>query len=169
MVKICTFNCQGLLDKTKQRMIADDFKRYRVKAMLLQEIHFKNEGTIDLTSKDGEKYHLYYSGNKTKSIHGVGIIVERNIKVRFTPISDRICMITTKFNKNNQINLISAYGPTLDNTIKQPDETESFYNDLDSVIKLTNSRDTLIIGGDFNAKIKPTDKEIYQTYKGILG
>ena len=26
-----------------------------------------------------------------------------------------------------------------------------------------------IIGGDFNAKIKPTDKEIYQTYNGILG
>ena len=78
-------------------------------------------------------------------------------------------MITTKFDKNNQINLISAYGPTLDNTIKQPDETESFYNDLDSIIKLTNSRDTLIIGGDFNAKIKPTDKEIYQTYNGILG
>ena len=58
--------------------------------MLLQEIHFKKEGITDLTSTDGEKYHLYYSGNKTKSIRGVGIIVERNTKVRFTPISDRI-------------------------------------------------------------------------------
>ena len=48
---------------------------------------------------------------------------------------------------------ISAYAPTLETTIKSPDVTEMFYSELESVIKLKNSRDTLLIGGDFNAKI----------------
>ena len=116
MKRICTYNCQGLLDKTKQRLIADDFKAYQLKAMLIQETHMKNEGMLNLLSTDGDKYHLYYSGHKSKSIHGVGIIVCNKTKVRFTPISDRICMITTKFDNNIQINLISAYAPTLDTT-----------------------------------------------------
>ena len=34
---ICTFNYQGLHDKTKQRLIADGFKAYKLKAMLIQE------------------------------------------------------------------------------------------------------------------------------------
>ena len=169
MKRICTFNCQGLLDKTKQQLIADDFKKYRLKAMLLQELHMKNEGILNLKSTDGDQYHLYYSGNKTKSIHGVGILVERSTKVHFTPISDRICMISTNFDNKNQINMISAYAPTLDTTIKAPDVTEIFYSELESVIKLTNSRDTLLIGGDFNAKIKPNNKATYQSYIENVG
>ena len=169
MKRICTYNCQGLLDKTKQRLIADDFKAYQLKAMLIQETHMKNEGMLNLLSTDGDKYHLYYSGHKSKSIHGVGIIVCNKTKVRFTPISDRICMITTKFDNNIQINLISAYAPTLDTTLKTPDETENFYNDLDSVIKLTSSRDTLIIGGDFNAKVKPNNNIASDTYTKNIG
>ena len=116
MKRICTYNCQGLLDKSKQRLIADDFKEYRLKVMLVQETHMKNEGMLNLSSTDGEKYNLYYSGHKSKSIHGVGIIVCNKTKVRFTPVSDRICMVTIKEDKNSQINLISAYAPTMETT-----------------------------------------------------
>ena len=75
----------------------------------------------------------------------------------------------TKFDNNTQINLISVYAPTLETTNQSPELTEKFYNDLDSVIKLTNSRDTLIIGGDFNAKIKPNNNIIYETYCTNIG
>ena len=68
MKRICTFNYQGLLDKTKQRLIADDFKAYRLKAMLIREMHMKKEGILNLTSTEGDKY---YSGHESKSIHGV--------------------------------------------------------------------------------------------------
>ena len=37
------------------------------------------------------------------------------------------------------------------------------------MIKLTNSRDTLLIGGDFNAKIKPNNKATYQSYIENVG
>ena len=69
----------------------------------------------------------------------------------FTPISDRICMNTTKFDNNTQVNLNKLNAPTVETKIQSPEVTEKLYDDLCSVTKLTNSRDTLIIGGDFNA------------------
>ena len=78
-------------------------------------------------------------------------------------------MITTNFDNSTKTNLISAYAPTLKTTIQSPEITENFYNDLNSVIKLTNSRDTLIIGGDFNAKVRPTSNATYNTCSTNIG
>ena len=47
-----------MLDKTKQQQIADYFKKYRLKAMLLQELNMKNEGILNLKSTDGDQYHI---------------------------------------------------------------------------------------------------------------
>ena len=38
------------------------------------------EGILNLTSTEGDRYHLYYSGHENKSIHGLGIIVEYKTK-----------------------------------------------------------------------------------------
>ena len=137
--------------------------------MILQETHMKGNGIQTLTSTTGEKCYLYYSGHKNKSINGVGIVVETKSKVNFRPISDRICMLTNKAGNNTQTSLISAYAPTLEKTKKSPEDTISFYNELSSVIKLTNSRDMIIIGGDFNAKTKPKDKLTMQTFNKNVG
>ena len=80
-------------------MLADDFKSYRLSAMAVQETRMKNSAIHTLTSTTGEVLYLYYSGNKEKSRNGVGIIVNANTKVSCKPISDRICMLTTNFNK----------------------------------------------------------------------
>ena len=167
--RICTFNCQGLLDESKKRLIADDFKSYGITAMLLQETHMKGHGVQTLTSTNGEKCYLYYSGHESKSINGVGIVVETKSKVNFRHISSRICMLTNKISNSRQISLISAYAPTLERTQKSPEETINFYNELSSVIKLTNSRDMIIIGGDFNAKTKPKCKLTMQTFNKNVG
>ena len=157
--RFCTFNCQGLLNTTKQTMLADDFKSYRLSAMAIQETHMKNSGIHTLTSTTGEVLYLYYSGNKEKSRNGVGIIVNTNTKVSFKPISDRICMLTTNFNDKNQVTIISVYAPTR----KSPEETINFYNDLNTVINLVKSRDTLLVCGDFKGELtsKPTNVFFY--------
>ena len=87
--RICTFNCQGLIDESKKRLIADDFKSYGL-TMILQETHMKCHGIQILTSTTGEKCYLYYSGHKNKSINGVGIVVEAKSKVNFRPI-ESVC------------------------------------------------------------------------------
>ena len=63
-------------------------------------------------------------------------------------------MIKLTTSKNITCNLISAYAPTLENTIKNPEETNAFYDELTSLLKLNKNRDAVIIGGDFNAKTK---------------
>ena len=47
-------------------------------------------------------------------------------------------MITTKISNKHQVNIISAYAPTLETIKSSPDITANFYEELESVIKLTN-------------------------------
>ena len=78
----------------------------------------------------------------------------REHNVTFNPVSERICIITTNTSENIKCHLISAYAPTLENSVRSPDETCIFYEKLSSLINSIKQRDALIIGGDFNAKTK---------------
>ena len=121
---------------------------------MIQETRIKETGLYEFTSSDGKKVCLYNSGNGAKSIRGVGIITTQNTNVTFNPVSERICIITTNTSENIKCHLISAYAPTLENTVRNPDETHIFYEQLSSLINSIKQRDALIIGGDFNAKTK---------------
>lgn len=153
---IGTFNVQGLLSPVKQMMIADDFFRYGLKALMIQETHIQGSGFLDMKSSNGKTVRLYYSGHKTRSIHGVGIMVDINTNCEFQPITSRLMVLTV--NDNIKTNLISAYAPTNQKTKKYPDKTSSFYNKLSSIIKKMKEKEAVAIGGDFNAKTK-TDKD----------
>ena len=108
----------------------------------------------EFTSSGGKKVCLYNSGNGAKSIQRVGIIIVENTNVTFNPVSERICIITTNTSENIKCHLVSAYAPTIENTIRNPDETRIFYEQLWSLIKSIKQKDDLRIGGDFNAKTK---------------
>ena len=70
-------------------------------------------------------------------------------------------MMSTKNDNKSTRNIISAYAPTMENTIKNPEDTKKFYDQLTSVIKLARKRQAIIIGGDFNAKTKsPRNRNI---------
>ena len=168
--KIGTFNCQGLLSLSKQQRIADDFARYKMAFLCVQETHLKGYGALNIKSNDGKEYLLYYSGHQSKSVNGVGFIVDANRKVDFEPISDRICKITVNLNKNKLI-ILSVYAPTLEKSEKNPEGAENFYNIMESVIKKVKSRDDLIIAGDFNAKTGTAalENNLYKTQIGMYG
>ena len=85
---IGSFNCQGLATSmAKRRMIADDFEKYNLTALMLQETHLKGYGVLTIKSSSNKEYMLYYSGNAEKSDCGVGIAVPSNRKVTFSPIN----------------------------------------------------------------------------------
>ena len=166
--RFCSFNCQGLVkNKAKIQQLADDFVNQNLTAMMVQETHIQEHG---IHTDNKTTLHLYNSGHPTKSQAGVGIIVRSNTKVQFNPVSDRICVLTTKIHNNQQVNFISAYAPTSETTEKKPEITQKFYNKLSSTIKLLNNRDALIIGADFNAKTKlPRDNTVNNIYKKQVG
>ena len=61
-------------------------------------------------------------------------------------------MMKVKSNNNVITNIISAYAPTLENTLKNPETIRYFYRKLSSIIKTFKTREAVITGGDFNAK-----------------
>ena len=71
----------------------------------------------------------------------------------FDSLLKRICIITAKTSDNIKCHLISAYAPTFESTMRNPDETRIFYEQLLSLKNSIKKRHVLIIGGDFNAKI----------------
>ena len=53
------FNCLGLNDEVKQTRIADDFYKFRLREIMVQETRIKETGLQELTSSDGKKVFLY--------------------------------------------------------------------------------------------------------------
>ena len=49
-------------------------------------------------------------------------------------------------------NIISAYAPTLETTLKNPEITCHFYKKLSSIIKTFKTREAVVIGRDLIAK-----------------
>ena len=152
-MKIASFNVQGLNNKYKQRILADDFIHMDVDIMAIQETKIQKQEHINIKASDGTPLTLYNSGHPSRSWKGVAILVKDSIKISFKPISERICIAQIK-NGDSKLNLMSVYSPTNDETVKKPDQTDMFYNKINSVINGINKRDTFIIGGDFNARTK---------------
>ena len=76
----------------------------------------------------------------------------QHLTVKDTPVSKKICMMKVKSNNNVITNIISAYAPTLETTLTNPETNRHFYEKLSSIIKTFKTRKAVIIGGDFNAK-----------------
>ena len=167
--RFCSFNVQGLNNPAKQKLLADDFISKGISVMMIQETKIQKQGMYEIIASNGTKFHLYNSGHASLSTQGVAILVRSDcISIKFNPISCRVCHAVVKLNNKKQVNVISAYSPTNENTKKCPEQTEKFYDELTSVINKINKRDDLVIGADFNARTKLTFNEhkLYQTNVG---
>ena len=103
-----------------------------------------------------------------KSLKGVGINVREGVKLKFASICERICLGELDTGKGMKICLLCAQASTEEETRKNPGKTESFYNKLSTVINTISNRNILIVGGDFNARIKLDESE-KDSYKEIVG
>ena len=140
--------------------------------LCIQETHMQRYSALSIKSNYGNNYLLNYSGYQTKSINGVGILVEEDRQINFEPILHRVCKITIKLtNSGNKLIIIRVYAATLKCSEKDPDTADVFYNELESVIKNVKSRDNLVITGNFNAKTGTAALEcnVYRKHNGIYG
>ena len=68
--------------------------------------------------------------------------------------------------KPRNITLIQVYGPT---TAAMHEEMERFYQDLSQAVKQVPNRDTLLIMGDFNAKVGRREPSAMSSTVGLYG
>jgi hypothetical protein len=108
-------------------------------------------------SRDG--YVLFWSGTAAEKIHGVGIILTQKLARgidKVLNISARLMAIQGEFN-GMKMTIISVYAPT---ELYSLVEKTRFYDSLDQLVLGLPAEYTqhIIILGDFNARIGPTEE-----------
>ena len=154
--KVGALNCRGLKGSggnTKRMNIAADMQEYHLDILALQETHTGGQAPEEITTSDGKnRFMIYHSSGSEKSRAGTAIFVRKGTSITFRAISERICQVKIKINNNQVVTLINACAPTLPVSENKPEVRESFYDDLEDVVRSTSNRDQLIVAGDFNAK-----------------
>lgn len=142
-----TWNIRTMMQAGKMEEIALELSKLKFDIVVLQELRWKGEGIIQ--KKD---FILYYSGTPERSGQkGIGFWVSKRMKEKvlgFEPVNGRISKLRIKVKYSN-LSLVCVYAPIEDNE----DETELFYHMLERVCDRVNRYDTLIVLGDFNAKV----------------
>ena len=121
----------------------------RVNINILGMSELKWTGMGEFTSDD---HYIYYCGQESLRRNGVAIIVNKviqNAVLGCNLKNDR--MISVHFQgKPFNITVIQVYAPTSN---AEEAEVERFYEDLQGLLELTSKKDTLLITGDWNAKV----------------
>ncbi|KAK2718625.1 hypothetical protein QYM36_005839 [Artemia franciscana] len=141
-------------------------EKYNIDILCTSETRISGSGSIVITAPETlHQFHFFYSGVEDYSgLHGVGFIMNqrtRNALLEWEPLSCRLARIRLKGNPAN-VSIISTYAPTRDATETTKDD---FYGELQQLSSSLAARDYLIVAGDFNARVGPSD----QTTRQILG
>lgn len=147
-VRVGTWNVQGMYDSVKSHNVILEMNRLDIKIMGISEARWIDCGQSRLRDKV-----IYYSGRKdSQHLHGVAIVLDgslqRSVK-NFVPFSPRVLLLQLQAYCGT-LNLVQVYAPTAD---KDDEEVESFYKDIDEVMKMTKNKDVTLFLGDMNAKI----------------
>ena len=124
---MATWNVQTMLQVGKLSEIADEFRKYKLHVLALQEIRWPGSGRID--KKD---FTVMFSGAETGRQRGTGFMISKEVRkslMEFTPVNERLCKIRLK-GKFHNISIISTYAPTED---AEELDKDKFYDELDSL------------------------------------
>ena len=98
-----------------------------------------------------DEYEIYYSGQETLKRNGVAFICNNEIRrcvLGFNPVDDRITTIRIQCKPIN-ITVVQIYAPTS----SAEEDSDAFYDKVQSVLDQIPNGDILYIIGDWNAKV----------------
>ena len=146
-------------------LIARELARYGVDIAALSETRLADEGSV-VEPKGG--YTFFWKGKAPDEdrIHGVGLAIKTKLLKQLpdlpTAINERLMKLRFPLNPSRHVTVISAYAPTLTSS----DEVkETFYEELNALVKATPPGDKLLLLGDFNARVGSDSGN----WKGVLG
>ncbi|XP_063593176.1 craniofacial development protein 2-like [Penaeus indicus] len=126
----------------KLENIKEEINRLHINIMGISEMRWTGAGAIS-----SENHKIVYSGGEQHE-RGVGIIADSKTSkalLGYWAVSDRILLARFK-----DISIIQAYAPT---TKSSDEDIDRFYAQLDQAYSQCKSQDTIIVMGDFNAKV----------------
>lgn len=166
------WNVRTLLDRDgnvcperKTAIVARELHRYNVDVAALSETHLADEGEL---VEDGGGYTFFWKGTPLSEPRrsGVGFAIKNQLVKRLEEcpvhISDRVTTLRLHLDKDNYLNVISVYAPTL---YKSDEIKEKFYEELSQCLKSINAKEQILLLGDFNARVGRD----YEAWPGILG
>ena len=159
-IQLGCWNVRSLGNPTRQNERLCDvlrtMKEKSVEVLALSEVRWPGHGVSQL-----EDTIIAHSDMSDRNSHqrsrGVAVLLSdsaasawRSAGSVFHPVSERILRIRLK-SHIGFMSLIAVYAPT--NVPGNEEETEAFYQSLQSVVEQVPVRDMLLIMGDFNARV----------------
>ena len=158
-INVGCWNVRSAKQEATQAFLVHEMEKYNIDILCISETRISGSGSIVITAPETlHQFHFFYSGVEDNSgLHGVGFIMNqrtRNALLEWEPVSCRLARIRLKGNPAN-------VSPPPVALLKRP-RMISTVQQLSSSIA---ARDYLIVAGDFNARVGPSD----QTTRQILG
>ena len=166
------WNVRTLMDRQgsmraerRTALIARELARYRIDIAALSETRLAGEGSL-AELRGGYTFFWKGKAENEDRIHGVGFAIRTSLMRQIpdlpTCINERLMKLRFPLNPHRHVTIICAYAPTLTSSDEIKD---SFYSDLDHLLKTTPRSDKLLLLGDFNARVG-TD---FKNWNRVLG
>ena len=150
-LNIACLNVRGCKKEHQRETIIKDCINNKIQILGLSETHAGNT-SLEHYNVQHKNFTLFLCGKEGKEQHGIGFAVEQDLHPVFQQISERICKCEIQL-VNRKLVVVVAYAPTLYQSEKCPEIRDEFYKQLDSTIEKVANRHSLVVMGDFNAKI----------------
>jgi len=155
---------QGIDDARKTAVINKELARLNIDIACLQETRLPDGGSLRETD-----YTFFWKGlsQDEPRQHGVGFAVRNSLLASVeTPTggSSRLLVLRMKTSMGN-INILSAYAPTLTST---PEAKDQFYEALEDALSCIPKSECIYLLGAFNARVG-ADWQVWPTCLGHYG
>ena len=158
LIRVGTLNIGTMTER--ERELADMMERRNIDILVLcfQETKWKGSKARNI----GGGCNLFYNGaDGRKRIVVREELAESVLEVK--RMSDRLMAMKLEV-KGSILNIVSAYAPQVNNSIK---EKNDFWEDLDGLIESVSKQKRIVLGADFNGHVGKGnigDKEIMGRY-----
>ena len=132
--------------------MAKELARLDIDIAALREVRFAEQGSL---TEDGAGYNFCSRKNKDeRCLFSVGFMIKisvaRELRNLFVGHSDLLMSLRLTVQDNKFATVFSVYAPTLqaDSGVKQ-----ALYRDLHNLLQQVDSKDKLLIIGDFSARV----------------
>ena len=144
-VKIATLNVGSMTGRSGE--IAQLMRKKSLKVVCVQETKWKGSKAREI----GAGYKLYYHGEDSKR-NGIGIVLCEELKegvLAVTRPCDRVMKIKLEI-EGEVWHIISCYAPQ---TGCPQDETETFWEHMDSEMQTVTRSERVVVAGDLNGHV----------------